>query len=283
MKIVNVEDRLAGSALAAPVVSGATQLAVVDPSDFDGESGQVRIGEEVRSYSQPLEEELVLRLATGDDLPPAELDPEHQPEPEQDAGPEYSPEIEPEPETIPDEDFEEVQGRIYLDAALTGSYGEDDYVAVEPPSMVRVAWVSEPEQNEQLEAIVAHSLYDRVGVGMPATPEEGLVVEVEYQDTDLVVVDVIGEEPVIDAGFLDPDTLPEVPGGGTDGNPPASSPAPRVRGGIGALVVEWDPVPNPDTVTYEVHVSTVDGFTPSADTLAGELAGTLIFIRNLPS
>lgn len=56
-----------------------------------------------------------------------------------------------------------------------------------------------------------------------------------------------------------------------DGVPPASSPTPVVKGGIGSLFVSWDAITNHDPVSYEVHVSKTSGFTPSGTTLVENL------------
>lgn len=67
-----------------------------------------------------------------------------------------------------------------------------------------------------------------------------------------------------------------------DGSPPASSPAANVSGGLGYLFVYWNAVANNDPVTYEVHVSTTTGFTPSSATKAMEVTDTSAFVRTLP-
>lgn len=67
----------------------------------------------------------------------------------------------------------------------------------------------------------------------------------------------------------------------SDGNPPDVSPDPTVIGGVGVLHVRWPAITNNDPVTYQVHVSTVDGFTPDATTLAAETAATAITIKTL--
>jgi hypothetical protein len=72
-----------------------------------------------------------------------------------------------------------------------------------------------------------------------------------------------------------PNTLP------TDGFPPPSSPQPVVSGGVGMLVAEWLPVSNPDLVSYEVYISTVSGFQPSAATKVGETTGTFYVLTSL--
>lgn len=69
----------------------------------------------------------------------------------------------------------------------------------------------------------------------------------------------------------------------SDGVAPGSSPTPEVEGGYGFFSVKWASVDNPDTVTYQVHVSASSGFDPGPSTLAGSHAGTLAFIKNLPN
>ena len=68
----------------------------------------------------------------------------------------------------------------------------------------------------------------------------------------------------------------------TDGNPPASSPAAEVIGGIEILLVRWIPVSNADPVTYKVDVSTTTGFTPDSTTLAGTTSASQFTIKALP-
>jgi hypothetical protein len=65
----------------------------------------------------------------------------------------------------------------------------------------------------------------------------------------------------------------------SDGIAPTSSPTPTVVGGPGWLAVKWTAITNPDVTTYEVHLSTTTGFTPSGGTLHGQIDGTLYFIR----
>lgn len=79
---------------------------------------------------------------------------------------------------------------------------------------------------------------------------------------------------------------PGTAGGGgaapSDGNPPASSPTPSaVQGGAGWLYAKWNAVVNVDPVTYDVHISTVNGFTPDATTKVMETSATSAFIKTL--
>lgn len=66
----------------------------------------------------------------------------------------------------------------------------------------------------------------------------------------------------------------------SDGTPPSSSPTPTVSAGIGYLFASWAAVTNADTVTYEVHISTTTGFTPSGGTKVAETNSTTIVLEN---
>ena len=69
----------------------------------------------------------------------------------------------------------------------------------------------------------------------------------------------------------------------TDGNAPSASPnAPTITPLFGAFEVKWAAISNNDPVTYEVHISTTNGFTPSAGTKVMETSGTLAIVRTLP-
>ncbi len=103
------------------------------------------------------------------------------------------------------------------------------------------------------------------------------------------------DDPVTAAAVLEGETWPAedvdlaalgqaLASGGhiSDGAAPASSPTPVVTPAIGALIVSWAAVNNPDPVVYEVHVSTTSGFTPSPATKVAETAGTYQWVRTLP-
>lgn len=68
----------------------------------------------------------------------------------------------------------------------------------------------------------------------------------------------------------------------TDGLAPASSPTPTVISMINGLFVRWTPIVNADAVSYEVHVSTASGFTPSSTTLVGTTASSFMSVMKLP-
>lgn len=69
--------------------------------------------------------------------------------------------------------------------------------------------------------------------------------------------------------------------GGTpsDGAVPTSSPTAVITPALGFILVEWLPISNNDPVTYEVHISTTNGFTPSGATLIGQTSGTFFTVR----
>ena len=75
----------------------------------------------------------------------------------------------------------------------------------------------------------------------------------------------------------------------SDGQIPAAPTAPTVLGGLSNLYITWSPVTTNsiggaqlDPVTYEVHLSTTTGFTPSAATLVTEVSGTSAIVDVLP-
>ena len=70
--------------------------------------------------------------------------------------------------------------------------------------------------------------------------------------------------------------------GGSDGIPPSTSPAAVVTGGFDALFVTWTAITNTDPVTYDIHISTSNGFTPNSGNLYGTTQGTIISVNSLP-
>jgi len=61
-----------------------------------------------------------------------------------------------------------------------------------------------------------------------------------------------------------------------DTTPPAVPTGVQVVAAIQKLVIKWNPNTEPDLKGYEVHVSTTQGFTPSANTLVFKGLGTII-------
>lgn len=77
-------------------------------------------------------------------------------------------------------------------------------------------------------------------------------------------------------------TTPDYAPAKSDGAAPASSPTPSVIQGIGYLTALWTRITNNDLVTYDVHMSTTTGFTPSASTLVTSTTATSTIIKTLP-
>lgn len=172
----------------------------------------------------------------------------------------------------------DADGNLDLGSGLVASYLEGDPVLVYPLQTERVAYVLEPEGGEELEVRVPHALWDRVPEGVRSSEAE--VIEAHYVGGELVMQDVIAKTPVVDATFIDADTLPRA-SELTDGDAPASSPTVTLTGGPSFVAARWEAIANADLVTYEVHISTLSGFTPDATTLVGEIQGTAVLIDHL--
>lgn len=74
-------------------------------------------------------------------------------------------------------------------------------------------------------------------------------------------------------------------GGTSNGSAPTISPTPTVTSLYQALEIKWTALTfseSPDLVTYEVHISTTSGFTPSSSTKSLETKGTFAIIKTLP-
>jgi len=177
-----------------------------------------------------------------------------------------------------DEDTSQLIGVV----DLVDDFEVDDRVFSLPIATTRYASIIESEEDGPIDARVPHMMYTYLPT-MTRSYSDGTTVQVTFffDGFEFVVFDILGTVPVIDGTYIDPDTLPPVTITG-DGDPPAYSPDPDVLGGPMWLLARWEPVPNADTVTYEVHVSDTTGFTPDATTRYAEADSiSLMFIYSL--
>ncbi len=169
--------------------------------------------------------------------------------------------------TLPDTD--DTNHIIDLTTPLASAHTAGEFVAVYPKVIERYMDVMQPNSDEVGRIRVPHQLRPFVWEGIRADGEEEYV-EVDHTTSDVKLQDIPGTLPRFDADVVD--TTIGVP---RDRVPPASSPTPVVVGGPGFLWIDWDEVANQDPVTYDVHLDTVNGFTPDdATTLVASVVGT---------
>lgn len=151
----------------------------------------------------------------------------------------------------------------------------DDRVEIYPARPEKKALVDfGVEEGEAVYAIVPHDLTAVIPDGFR---EEG------FREPVLVEERRIGELYVKDLAATKPDLTESVEVQLGDGSVPIASPTPVVMGWVGALHVKWAAIISSDVVTYDVHISTVNDFTPDSSTLVGSTAGTTFTIRSLPN
>jgi hypothetical protein len=102
-------------------------------------------------------------------------------------------------ETLAYEVEEGSEGEVLTDA-LAGSYEAGERVTQYPEEIERVAYVLGVEQEEEIEARVPHTLYDRLPVGIREDGGETVVITLD--DDEWVVTDVLGKTPEADASYL---------------------------------------------------------------------------------
>ncbi|MGI8682079.1 MAG: hypothetical protein ACR2JO_08110 [Mycobacteriales bacterium] len=199
--------------------------------------------------------------------------------------------------------FSETGGRLLVDGLTLDYTGVDvdtDEVFLGFPLQVPVSAddpvsVLHDDGSAWVEHVANVSL-DEDGDDVPATIPTALVgyfvegfydppvrVEVSLDSGTYVVSSRPGQSPVFDGSVIDPATLPAMqPPPPPD--PPLASPAPSVRGGIGALVVSWPEVGGVLGVTVDVYVSVATPVPATAANLVASVAGGgrgLLFVRSL--
>lgn len=126
------------------------------------------------------------------------------------------------------------------------------------------------DQGDPILANIDHGVFPYLPLGprdLSAGQGESATIQ-DNGDGVWKVTAISGRAGVYSPGFLS--TLPAA----SDGAAPGSSPTPTVTGGIGSLFIEWTAITNATLVTYEVHISTTPGFTPSSADLVLTTTGT---------
>ncbi|WP_036959117.1 hypothetical protein [Promicromonospora kroppenstedtii] len=228
-----------GGTLAEEAPAGATVLLVEDTADFDPDGGALLLGgAEVVTYTSADDESGEVILAA----PTAAL--------------------------------WEIDTRVDVWDAATSA------PVVETLAQILVEGIE--QAGDSLVATVDHALIPYLPEGIrDPDPESGVIgeaVALAYRGDELVVLNIIGQAPVMDGSVIDPSTLP--PSGGPEPEEPVTPGAPTITPGFGALMLRWAGVVHPNPVVYEVHISATSPVVPSAATLAGELAGTTMTVRS---
>jgi hypothetical protein len=110
------------------------------------------------------------------------------------------------PETDDEITVDDFDGFIQLAAPTVAAFSAGDRVEVWPQTRRLIAHVrleDDDEDTETVDAIVHHSLYAYVTEGS----DLDVAVQLDYDGEDYWVVDLIGQEPEFDGGFLSPGTI----------------------------------------------------------------------------
>ncbi|WP_109507363.1 hypothetical protein [Nocardioides speluncae] len=131
------------------------------------------------------------------------------------------------------------------------------------------------EDGDPVEASIDHALVPLLT--QTIRTEGGESVVLDWDGDDLRIVKVDGKQPIGDATYIDPDTLPDIT---LPTAPPATSPALTVTGAPNALIIRADEVAASTEIEY--HISTTDGFIPSGATLSVTTRATVYVLEKLP-
>lgn len=172
---------------------------------------------------------------------------------------------------------------ITLVGTLPVAVDSDTQVFVYPLATEKYAQVQIDEDEEPIVARIPYALSAGVDEGVrDATSYESVMVELQA-GYEYVVSDFPGKEDYIDGVALDPATVP--PAGSS---PISVGPAISASAGYNSIFVSWSPVLPDDTsytgfVSYEVHVSSTNGFTPGPTTLYSRTISPNVLITQMPS
>ena len=166
---------------------------------------------------------------------------------------------------------------LTLDDSVSVEEGEQVFVYPYLPE--RLALVS-VDDGETVSARVPHALSALLADGDRVDVDREVVV-LASDDAGYFVSDVLTRNPQIEASLLVGE-LP--PGMGTTPADvePAYSPIPVTRGGLGLILVSWEPVVNASPVVYDVYMAATSGFTADSSSLLQSTAASMVSVRALP-
>ena len=166
---------------------------------------------------------------------------------------------------------------LTLDDSVSVEEGEQVFVYPYLPE--RLALVS-VDDGETVSARIPHALSALLADGDRVDVDREVVV-LASDAVGYFVSDVLTRNPQIEASLLVGELPPGMGTTPTDVEP-AYSPVPVTRGGLGLILVSWEPVVNASPVVYDVYMSTTDGFTADSSSLVQSTAASMVSVRALP-
>ena len=145
---------------------------------------------------------------------------------------------------------------LTLDDSVSVDEGEQVFVFPYLPE--RLALVS-VDDGETVSARIPHALSALLADGDRVDVDREVVV-LGSDAVGYFVSDVLTRNPQIEASLLVGE-LPAGMGGTPADVEPSYSPIPVTRGGLGLILVSWEPVVNASPVVYDLYVATTSGFT----------------------
>lgn len=167
---------------------------------------------------------------------------------------------------------------VTIDPVLAADVDEGEPVVPDAgggPGQIWLADVILPDADQPVE--VQMTIHDLIV--MPEgiyDPPKAIALE----DDLSAIIDLPGNLPSIQGSLIAPGTLPPDV---TEVVAPGTSPVPTISGGIGVLLVRWDPIVGGSDFLVQVHLSTNPAFVAvldDPDTLVGTTNGTQFWIRN---
>ena len=171
--------------------------------------------------------------------------------------------------------IDDVAATITLATTLTVAVLTDDQVYSFPLAEEKWAMVQLDNEDDVILARIPHNLYDRFADGIRTEDDQESAL-ITLEGGVWTVGDIIAKVPEIEASYV-----------GTDGLAPTASPTPIAYGTPLSILLRWVPLSNADSVTYDVHMSTINGFTEdlvgNTTRIVQDEVGSSATIRKLPS